>query len=46
MTDYPDDPDADPEASLLFWLVIGVVIFAVTGFCAGLLYPYFPESTT
>ena len=41
MTNHPDDPDTDPEASLLFWLVIGVVVFWAAWFCAGLLYPIF-----
>ena len=41
MTHHPDDIDMEPDASLLFWLVIGVVIFWAACFCAGLLYPIF-----
>lgn len=41
MTDYPDDIDLTPGESLLFWVVIALAIFVVSGFCAGLLYPIF-----
>lgn len=41
MTHHPDDIDLSPAESLLFWVVVALAIFAVTGFCAGLLYPIF-----
>ena len=40
MTDTEPDDDSQSD-SLLFWFVIALAIFAVTGFCAGLLYPFF-----
>lgn len=33
MTDYPEDIDLPPAESILFWLVIGVVIFWAACFC-------------
>ncbi len=41
MTNHPDDIDLTPGESLFFWAVVALAIFAVTGFCAGLLYPIF-----
>jgi hypothetical protein len=37
----PNDIDLSPAASLLFWLVVALSIFAVVGFCAGVLYPFY-----
>jgi hypothetical protein len=39
MTD-PEDIDLTPGESLLFWCTTCIAIFAVGGFCAGLLYPF------
>lgn len=39
MTD-PTDVDLTPAESLLFWAVIALAVVAVTGFCAGLVYPF------
>lgn len=41
MTNHPEDIDLSPAESLLFWFVLALAVFAVTGFCAGLLYPFF-----
>lgn len=35
-----DDIDLTPGESLLFWSALSITVFAVCGFCAGLLYPY------
>jgi hypothetical protein len=40
MTDN-DDIDLTPAESLLFWAVLALAFFAVTGFVAGVLYPYY-----
>lgn len=37
----PDDIDLSPTASLIFWLVVALACFAVTGFIAGVLYPFY-----
>jgi hypothetical protein len=36
----PTDIDLSPAESLLFWIVLLLTLFGVTGFCAGLLYPF------
>ena len=36
----PEDIDLTPGESLLFWATVSIAIFAASGFCAGLLYPF------
>lgn len=36
----PDDIEIGPD-DLLFWFIWAVTFFAVTGFAAGVLYPYY-----
>ena len=38
--DTPEDIDLTPGESLLFWCTTCIAIFAASGFCAGLLYPF------
>lgn len=38
MTD--DEIDLSPQASAVFWAVIALAVFAVTGFVAGVIYAW------
>lgn len=40
MTDTEPDDDGQSD-SALFWFVVALAVFAVTGFAAGVLYPYY-----
>ncbi len=42
MTDTePDELDLSPAESLLFWVALGIALFAFGGFVAGVLYPFY-----
>lgn len=41
MTVNPKDDTEAGTDDVLFWVVLAIAFFAVTGFVAGVLYPYF-----
>lgn len=41
MTEDELNDDYEQSDSALFWFVIAIAVFAVTGFAAGVLYPFY-----